>query len=308
MYEAAAERDSPRMDPPNVLWFFGAFAIELSVYGLIETIPDGQDGLWRLVTAVGFFIAFAVSAGALLRRAWWVPGGLAAALAVATFPAVAVGFLQLLQVWPEAPFFEPFSDFSGSWFGVAVATVVVGSIAFSLTRFPFVLAVTIAAVIVGSELLVSGFSDSVRGDDRATMALVVAALLVIAGVFLDVFARRRDAFWFHVLGLLTAAAALVWFAFESNEWAWAAMLVVGLALLVIAGPIRRATWAVYGVLGAYAPVVHYLSDGLNDERWPFALLMLALGLAIFVTGMIEHRYGRAWARRFVRQPPPPVSP
>jgi F0F1-type ATP synthase membrane subunit c/vacuolar-type H+-ATPase subunit K len=140
------------------------------------------------------------------------------------------------------------------------------------------------------------------------MALVVAALLVVAGVFLDVFARRRDAFWFHVLGWLSAAAALAWFAFESNEWAWAAMLVVGLALLVIAGPIRRATWAVYGVLGAYAGVVHYLSDGLNEDRWPFALLLLALGLAIFVTGMMQHRYGKAWAQRFGRRPPPELSP
>ena len=82
-----------------------------------------------------------------------------------------------------------------------------------------------------------------RGDVRATTALVVAALLVIAGVFLDVFGHRRDAFWFHVLGWLTAAAALAWFATESNEWAWAAMLLLGLALLVIAAPIRRATWA-----------------------------------------------------------------
>jgi hypothetical protein len=295
------------MDPPNVLWFFGAFAIELAVYGLIETIPDSQDGLWRLVTAVGFFVAFALLAGALLRRAWWVPGGLAAALAVATFPAVGVGFLQLVKVWPDRSFFEPFSDFSGYWFGVAAATVVVGLVAFSLTRFPFVLAVTITAVVIASQLLVPGFTDGVRGDDRAAMALVVAALLVIAGVFLDVFARRRDAFWFHALGWLTAAAALAWFAFESNAWAWAAMLVVGLALLVIAAPIRRATWAVYGVLGAYAAVVHFLSDGLNEDRWPFALLLLALGLAIFTTGMAQHRYGKVWAQRFVRRPPPELS-
>ncbi|MFL5983022.1 MAG: hypothetical protein ACJ74R_15055 [Gaiellaceae bacterium] len=296
------------MDPPNVLWFFGAFAIEAAVYGLIQSIPGNQDGLWRLVAAVGFFVAFALIATALLRRLWWVPGGLAAALAVATFPAVAVGFLQLVDVWPEGGFFDPFSEFSGYGFGVAIATVVVGLIAFALTAFPFLLAVTIGALLAASQLLVPGFTDGVRGDDRAAMALVLAALLVVAGVFLDVFARRRDAFWFHVLGWLSAAAALAWFAFESHEWAWAAMLVVGLALLVIAGPIRRATWASYGVLGAYASVVHYLSDGLNEDRWPFALLLLALGLAIFVTGMMQHRYGKAWAQRFVRRPPPELTP
>src|SRR6266550_3258691 len=52
----AAERHPPRMDPPNVFWFFGAFALELGVYGLIETLPESQSGLWLLVTAVAFFV------------------------------------------------------------------------------------------------------------------------------------------------------------------------------------------------------------------------------------------------------------
>ena len=52
---------------------------------------------------------------------------------------------------------------------------------------------------------------------------------------------------------------------------------------IAAGPIRRATWAVYGVLGFYAAVIHYLKKGLNDHRWPFALCTLLLGLSIFPT-------------------------
>jgi len=83
----AAERHQPRMDPPNVFWFFGAFALELGVYGLIETLPRSQSGLWLLVTAVAFFVGFAVASALLVRRDWWVPGGLAAALAVGVFPA-----------------------------------------------------------------------------------------------------------------------------------------------------------------------------------------------------------------------------
>jgi hypothetical protein len=300
------------MDPPNVLWFFGAFAIELAVYGLIDTIPDSQDGVWRLVAAVGFLVGFALAASMLLRRAWWVPGGLGAALAVGTFPAVAVGFLQLIQVWPDDdPFFRPFNDFSGYWFGVAIATVVVGLAAFAITRFPFVLGVAIGFFVVASQLFVPCYEDGPGGGDRATMALVVGAVLVIVGIFLDVFGRRRDAFWFHVLGWLTAAGGLVWFTVDPDgdpNRGWVPMLVVALALLVIAGPIRRATWAVYGVLGVYASVVHYLIKGLNEDRWPFALFLLALGLAIFVAGLLIHRHGKTWAARFVRRPPPELSP
>lgn len=306
----AAERDRPRMDSPNVFWFFGALVIEAGVYALIEAIPTSQDGLWRLVTAVGLFVGFVLLAAALLRRWWSVPGGLAAALAVGTFPAVAVGFLQLIDVWPHDSFLGPFADFSGYWFGVALATAGVGLLAFALTRFPFILGVSIAIVIVAAQLFVPCFVEAPSGDNRSTMALVVGSLLVIAGIFLDAFGRRREAFWFHVLGWLTAAGGLIWFTVDASgdtDRGWVPMLIVGLALLVSATPIRRATWAVYGVLGFYAAVVHYLTTGLDENRWPFALLVLVLGLSIFAFGMVTHRYGKAWARRFVRRPPPNLS-
>lgn len=299
------------MDPPNVLWFFGAFAIGLGVYALIETIPDNQNGLWVFVTALAFFFGFAVAAGLLLQRWWWVPGGLAAALAVATFPAVAVGFLQLIDVWPDEPFFRPFTDFSGYWLGVALVTAAVGLVAFALTRFPFIFGVSIAVLIAASQLFVPAFDDAPSGDDRATAALVVGAALVVVGVFLDVFDRRRDAFWFHALGWFTAAAGLVFFtvdpAGDANR-GWVPMLIVSVLILIVAGPIRRATWAVYGVLGLYASVVHYLTSGLNESRWPFALLILALALSIFAFGSLVHRYGQVWAGRFVRRPPPTLGP
>jgi hypothetical protein len=299
------------MDPPNVYWFFGAFATGLGVYALIEAIPDSQDGLWRLVTAVGFFVALVLLSALLLRRWWWVPGGLAAALAVATFPAVAVGFLQLIGVWPHEPFFRPFEEFSGYWFGVALATAAVGVAAFALTRFPFILGVSIAVVILAAQLFVPCFDEGPSGDDRTATALVIGAVLVVVGVFLDAFGRRREAFWFHVLGLLAAAAGLIWFTADPSgepDRGWVPMLIVSVLLLIAAGPVRRATWAVYGVLGFYAATTHYLSKNLAERRWPFALLLLALGIGIFALGMLTHRYGKAWAGRFVRKPPPTLAP
>ena len=86
------------------------------------------------------------------------------------------------------------------------------------------------------------------------------------------------------------------------------MLIVAVLMLIVAGPIRRATWAVFGVLGFYAAVIHYLSKGLNETQWLFALLVLTLGLSLFALGMLLHRYGEVWAGRFVRRPPPTLSP
>jgi hypothetical protein len=307
----AAERHRPRIDPPNVLWFFGTFTLEFAVYALIEAIPESEDALWILIAALGFFLGFAVAAAALRRRGWWVPGGLAAALAVGVFPAVAVSFLTLIQVWPSDPFFEPLDDFSGWTFGVGVATALVGLLAWWLTRFSFVLAVAVGAILVSAQLLTPFFDEAPSGDERAATALVIGAILFVAGVFLDVFGRRREAFWFEVLGLFSVASGLAWLTTHVGGEpgrGWIPMLIAGAFLVLAAGPIRRASWAVYGVLGVYAAVVHYLSGPLDETGWVFPLLLIVLSLAIVGLGLAEQRYGRSWAQRFVRKPPPELSP
>lgn len=299
------------MDPPNVLWFFGAFTLEIAVYALIRAIPQSQDALWILITALGFFLGFVAAAVVLPQREWPVPGGLAAALAVGVFPAVAVSFLTLIHVWPGEPFFAPFDDFSGWTFGVGVATALVGLVAWWLTRFSFVLAVAIGAILVSAQLLTPCFDESPSGDERAATALVIGAVLFVAGVFLDVFGRRRDAFWFEVLGLFSVGAGLVWLTTHVDDEpgrGWIPMLVAGAFLAIAAAPVRRASWAVYGVLGVYAAIVHYLSGPLDETGWVFPLLLIVLSLAIVALGMAEHRYGRSLAQRFVRKPPPELSP
>jgi hypothetical protein len=306
-----AERaDRPRMDPPNVLWFFGAFTLGFGVYDLIEAIPASQSGLWILVTAVAFFAAFALASAILLRRGWWVPGGLSAALAVAVFPAVAVSFLKLIDVWPSDPFFQPFEEFSGWTFGVGLATAFVGLVVWWLTRFSFVLAVAIGAILVSAQLLTPIFDDDPSGSERAAVALVSGAILFVVGVFIDVFGRRREAFWFEVLGLFSVAAGLVDLTVDSGDpdRGWIPMLIGGSFLLIASGPVRRASWAVYGVLGVYATIVHYLLKELDEQRWPFALLLIVLALLILALGMAQHRYGPTLAQRFVRRPPPELSP
>jgi hypothetical protein len=298
------------MDPPNVLWFTGAIATSGGVSALISTIPDSQNGLWVFLASLGFLLAFALASLWLLRLGWWVPGGLAATLAVATFPGVAVGFLQLIDVWPEDTSLDPFGDFSGYGFGVALATALFGIAAFVYTRFSFILAVVVLSLLLAAQFVVTGF-DNPSGDDSATAALVAGALVVIVGVFLDAFGRRRDAFWFHALGWFSVAVGLVFFAVEPGgdaERGWIPMLVVGLLMTIASGPMRRATWAVYGVLGYYAAIVHYLSDALNEDRWPFALLLIAVGLGIFLQGMLLRRYGKAWGERFIRRPPAVIDP
>jgi hypothetical protein len=291
------------MDPPNILWFAGTYAVAAGSYALLRALPESHSSLWIFVAALAFLLVYSAASHGLLRQRWWVPGGLAAALAVAMVPAVAIGFLRLIDVWSSD---VPITDFNGCALAVAIVTAVAGLIAYWLTRFTFLFLTVVTGILVASQFLaVAGGSPS--GEDRATAALVAGGLLVIAGVFLDAFGRRRDAFWFHALGWFSAAAGLVFLIVEPGgdpERGWIPMLIVGTLMVIAAGPIRRATWAVYGVLGYYAPLLHYMVTGLNENGWVFAVALLAVGLSIFVFGVVIHRFGGTWRQRFVRRPPP----
>jgi hypothetical protein len=264
--------------------------------------------VWILLAAIAFLIVYSAASHRLLRVGWRVPGGLAAALAVAIVPAVGVGFLRLIDVWSTD---MPLTNFNGSAVAVAIATAIAGLIAYRLTRFSFLFSTVVTSILVAGQFVAVAGGSTIGGDDRPTAALVSGGLVVIAGVFLDAFGRRREAFWFHALGWLSAAAGLVFFVVEpgaDEARGWIPMLIVGALMMVASGLIGRATWAVYGVLGYYASLLHYMIGGLNEDRWTFALPSLALGLSIFGLGMALHRYGGVWAERFVRRPPPGVTP
>jgi hypothetical protein len=291
------------MDAPNVLWFAGAYAVAAGSYVLLGALPESHSSVWIFVAGLAFLLVYSAASHGLLRRRWWVPGGLAAALAVAMVPAVAIGFLRLIDVWSSD---LPVGHFNGYALAVAIVTAAAGLIAYLVTRFTFLYLTVVTAILVGSQFLAEA-GGSPTGEDRATAALITGGLLLIVGVFLDAFGRRRDAFWFHALGWFSAAAGLAFLIVEPGgnpERGWIPMLIVGTVIVILAGPIRRATWAVYGVLGYYAPLLHYMVTNLNENGWVFAVALLAVGLSIFVFGMVIHRFGGTWRQRFVRRPPP----
>ena len=292
------------MDPPNVLWFFGAIVMAMAVNLLLATFPDSHNGLWIFLGAFAFLLVFIALSLLLLGLLWRVPAGLAAVLAVSLVPGTTVGFLKLVTLWPDDPFYTPFSDFSGWAFFVALLSAVAGVIAFERTRFAFILAEVVLAVLIAAQLLTPAFSSPPSSDARATMAVVSGAALVALGVFLDTLGRRREAFWFHALGLFAVAAALVYWASLSSgnhQRGWIPMLVAGVVVMLAAGPMRRATWAVYGVLGYFVPIVRYMVDGLDENSWPFALWLMLLASSIFLVGISLHRYGRGRLSALSRQ-------
>jgi hypothetical protein len=124
---------------------------------------------------------------------------------------------------------------------------------------------------------------------------VTGAALVVMGLLFDSARRRRDAFWFHTGGFFAIAVALSFYASgttgDSNR-GWVPMLIVGAIVLLAAAPLRRATWAIYGLLGFYAPILHWTTSGLASDSVGYGFILLAIGLSIFGLGLALHRFSR----------------
>lgn len=292
------EEQLPRFDTPNVLWFFGAIAAASATNALIVAVHPSARGVWILLVALCFAAVYAGLSTALRASRWWVPGGLFATIVVSLVPAVGVGFERLIGVLPTDTTdasFDPFQDFKGSIFALGLATMVVGLIVYAIVRFEFVLAAVALATFLTVQWFLPAVVDHPSGDDHATAFIVTGGVLVLVGLLLDSRARQRAAFWWHVTGLGGIAIGLVYFAGEASDGAWAAMLITGLVVLLLAAPLGRATWAMYGVAGAYAPLVHYIAEG--GGRWQIPLVLVFVSLGLVFLGIVVHVYGAAWGSR-----------
>jgi len=305
---ARGERDWPRMDTPNVLWFFGAFAIAFATLTLIDKVPESSRDVWELLVSLAFYVAYAVAGWVLLRNGWWVPGGLGFALAVAMVPAIGFGVASLVGTFPKDPFFDPFQQGSWSVVLIGVATMADAVVSFAITRFSFLFFTFVTATLITAEFFIPTINSSPGADGFAVTAIVTGGALVLIGLLLDLARRRRDAFWFHAGGFFGIAIALSFYATgatgDSNR-GWVPMVIAGGIVLLLAAPLRRATWAVYGLLGFYVPIFHWTTRGINSNSVGYAFVLLGIGLSIFVLGLVLHRFARPVT---VDRHEPPAAP
>jgi hypothetical protein len=303
-FDRVAEWEWPRLDLPNVLWFFGAVTAAIASIAVLDKVPESNADVWLLLASVGFLVAYGLASALLYRRAAWVPAGLAATVSAAMTPAAAYAFTRLVDLYPDDPFFDPTEEFSGTVFGIGVATALVALLAFTLTRFSFLLALFVGAALVTVQLLTAAWGTS--GDDRAVSGIVSGAVAVAVGLLIDAGARRRDAFWFYVGGYFAIGAALAYYVVTGigdggGGGAWIALLAVGAAVLLGAAFLRRATWAAYGALGLYGALFHYL----DVHDW-MRYVLLGVSLGVFVLGIVVAPRRRAAPSPAA--PPPPAAP
>src|SRR6266540_2214708 len=275
------EREWPRLDLANVLWFFGAITAAITSITILDKVPESNADVWLLLASLGFLVAYALASAVLYRRGLSISGGLMATVSAAMVPAVGYAFTQLVDLYPDDPFFEPFSDFSGTVFGIGIATAVGALVAFAVARFSFLLALFVGAALVSVQLLTPAWSTS--GDDRALSGVVSGAVAVVIG--------------------LLFGAALAYYVVNGygngggSSGAWIALLVVGAAVLLGGAVLGRQAWAAYGALGVYSALFHYL----NAHDW-MRYVLLGVSLGVFVLGLA------AAQRRPAAPAAPPQTP
>jgi hypothetical protein len=279
----------PQLDLPNVLWFFGAVVAAAASLVIIDKIPESSDDVWEFLGSLGFLVAYALAAGLLLWRGWRTPGGLLAGVAAAMVPPTGYGLTQVTGVYPDDPFFEPLSEFSGAVFGIGCVTILAGLLAYVATGVTFNLLLVVGAVQVTAQLLASAWHAS--GEGRSVIAVVVGAVLVLIGLALDRASSRSEAFWLYLGGLGGITVALAYLSFASGDTesrGWLPLLIGGAIVLLLAAPLRRRVWATFGAAWVGAALIHYLQ---TKGHW-FAYLLLGLALAVFAAGLAVHQRGR----------------
>jgi hypothetical protein len=282
----------PAFDAPNILWFFGAFTATGASYAVLTQIHSSARGAWILLASLAFLLAFAAASAGLLQMGWWVPGGVLAAMAVTFVAGATVAFERLIGVWKSSVGLGPIQEFEGSVFAVLVVLAVAGLTAFAIVRFHFILAIVVVATFFAAQLLLPLFVKPPGPGDYATSFVVVGGILILAGLALDAVRARRSAFWWHVVGLTTLSVGLGYHAFRNATWGWVMIFAVGIVVLGLATALVRGTWAVFGVIGFYAPIAHYLNAWLGNLGTAFALV--GAGLALVALGVAARHFGGVW--------------
>ena len=302
-----SQAPKPEFDAPNILWYFGALVGTLACLGVCDTVGTGARGLWILVAADVFLLAYIELATWLVRTGSIIPGGVIASWSIVFVPVAAGAIERLIGVWHPTQIASPVETFEWRALILSLLLVVAGIVVYRKDRFPFVFAFVAGGALLSAELLVPVFvSHPTLGDD-ATGLIVFGLVLLVIGILLDLRALRREGFWFHMIGLVVVAAALAYHAFAHTSWGWQLTLLIGVIILALAAPLRRATWVIFGIIGTYVPITHYADSWFG--RLGAAVSLAIVGFGFVALGILFRTGEDGWTGlQFGRAPAPPAPP
>jgi hypothetical protein len=288
----------------SVLFYTGALTVLGAATGSLGylSIHYGKGALaaWALLPLCTLL---AVAFG-LRRRGRWIAGGVFAFAWVQVW-AVFLGILFRWWGWNPGAQHSAFGGWHWVLWAIVLLAVAAAIVLLRLFRFPFLMLYVLAGGWFVVTDVVSG-----GGTWTAVVTLVIAIVYLLVGVAVDRGPRRAYGFWWHLAAaLLLSGAFLFWW--HSSESDWSLVATASVLFILLAGATWRSSWAVLGILGAFAAATHWtgewVASGFSvfapDRTWVPFVVYAVVGFFFVVLGLYLD-----WRRRRGEPAPPPPTP
>ncbi|MGH9880729.1 MAG: DUF2157 domain-containing protein, partial [Pyrinomonadaceae bacterium] len=265
----------------------------------------GTPGIFATVLV---YMLIAATLGKWLHgKGYLVGGGLLVTVAVSLVPLLTYTVEKMTGFWPaEAP--HAYQDFypliHGSWIVMELATMAAALVALRYIRFAFLTApLAFCFWFLSMDIAALIYRDSdPYWERRKWVSVAVGLIIMLVGYGIDRALRNKGApksedfaFWCYLFGLMAFWGGLTSMNSDS-EFNRAIYLLINLGLMGIGVRLKRATFMVFGAVGAYLYLGHLAYRVFKDSVFfPFILALLGLSM-ILVTVWVQKRLRRSLAR------------
>ena len=297
---APAAPSGPRFGLTNVLYYFGGL-LPIGAATLFLNEGFQRLGPWGLFTIALAYLAGCVwASGRLAARAFEVPAGIVATLAVCLVPLATWALQNGLGLWPEggsSRYAAYHTRIDWRWLTLELSTLAAAAVALWRLRYPFLmmpvsftlwyLSMDLARLIVAPE---AAESWAFYRD----FSLFFGLLMVLFAFWVDARSRAPGAsgldyaFWPYLLGMLTFWGALT-ARDSSSELSKLAYALLNVGFVLLSALLGRRVFAVCGALGVALYLGHLSSKVFRDSLL-FPLALTLIGFAVIAAGIAWQRH------------------
>lgn len=277
----------------HLAYYLGGLIVIGAMGWFITRAWDDMRGLGHMGIAALYAVFFLLAGEGLWRRdGYRIPGGVLVTLAVCMTPMFVYGLESELGVWQSGPpilYRDFFTRIRGHWLVLELATT--GAALLALRRYPFPLLSAPAAVslwFLSMDLAPLLFGQlELTANQRAWTSACVGAAMLWAAFQVDRRVEQDFAFWGYLFGL-AALWGGVSMLNSTSELAKFGYCLFNLALIIVAIPMQRKVFLVFGALGLCWYLGH-LAERVFKDSLLFPVALSAIGGAVIACGIVYQR-------------------
>jgi len=287
----------------TVLYYFGAMLMISSCAWFLGRKWDAFGPQGICVTLL-IYMTGLITLGVWLRRTGFVVGGgLLVTVAVSLTPLVTYTIEKMTGIWPAK---DPgaYADFypmiHASWIGMELATIVVVLATLWFVRFSFLTAPMAFSFWFLSMDLAAFFTQQnfIEHKLRDVISVFIGLVTIVIGFSVERILRRRGApstedfaFWPYLFGLASFWFGLTALQHAESEPRQLIYFLINLVLIGLAVKMKRATFMIFGAVGAYIYVGHLAFEVFRESPF-FPFILAGMGLSTILLTVFSQKWLR----------------